>query len=248
MFGNNGHASNKSLVNGAFEEMQTSTRPQSRIANYHNSKRHLLGNQAGQVPPAWREQKQKDQGSKILLSRLPPDVGEVEVEENAFSQQELFQKTVGPLKEVFLIYNSQGRSKGMAIVTFQRSGDAAVARTKYDGKFIDGRRPIKIEIVVDTTNVTVNAPPVQTQPSLLGRLGAAALANPPLPTSQPGHVPNGNPAPQSPRKQRPVSSAPLAVAPRRRTKKGPRRVKKTLAQLDQEMDDYRATSFALNGK
>lgn len=54
--------------------------------------------------------------------------------------QELFRKTVGPLKEVFLIYNSQGRSKGMAVVAFQRSGDAAVARAKYDGKFIDGRK------------------------------------------------------------------------------------------------------------
>jgi len=52
--------------------------------------------------------------------------------------QELFRKTVGPLKESFLIYNSQGRSKGMAIVTFQRFGDAAVARAKYDGKIVDG--------------------------------------------------------------------------------------------------------------
>ena len=118
--------------------------------HYHSSKRHLLGNQAGHVPPAWRDQKQKDQGSKILLSRLPPDVGELEVEESSLLfpsrhplrrvLQELFRKTVGPLKEVFLIYNSQGRSKGMAIVSFQRSGDAAVARSKYDGKFIDGRK------------------------------------------------------------------------------------------------------------
>lgn len=53
--------------------------------------------------------------------------------------QELFRKTVGPLKDVFLIYNSQGRSKGMAIVAFQRPTDAAVARAKYDGKFVDGR-------------------------------------------------------------------------------------------------------------
>ncbi|KAI9567532.1 hypothetical protein HD554DRAFT_2107846 [Boletus coccyginus] len=104
-----------------------------RIANYHSPKRHLLGNQAGQVPPAWRDQKQKDHGSKILLSRLPPDVGELEVED-------LFRKTVGPLREAFLIYNPQGRSKGMAVVSFQRSGDAAVARAKYDGKFIDGRK------------------------------------------------------------------------------------------------------------
>ncbi|KAH0835905.1 hypothetical protein J3R83DRAFT_9800 [Lanmaoa asiatica] len=213
----------------------------SRIGNYHNSKRQLLGNQAGQVPPAWRDQKQKDQGSKILLSRLPPDVGELEVEENACPQQELFRKTVGPLKEVFLIYNSQGRSKGMALVSFQRSGDAAVARAKYDGKYIDGRRPIKIEIVVDSTHPAVSPPPAQTQPSLLGRLGGT-IVNPPLSIPPHNHVPNGTLAPPGPRKQRPVFSAPLAVTPRRRQKKGPRRVKKTLAQLDQEMEDYRAAA------
>lgn len=59
----------------------------------------------------------------------------------------------------------------MAVVTFQRPGDALIARTKYDGKIVDGRnciswsvsprskylragcvsvgRPIKIEIIVD---------------------------------------------------------------------------------------------------
>ena len=40
-------------------------------------------------------------------------------------------------KDAFIICNSQGRSKGMAIVTFQRLGDAAAAKAKYDGKFID---------------------------------------------------------------------------------------------------------------
>lgn len=58
--------------------------------------------------------------------------------EGAWRIQELFRKTVGPLKESFLIYNSAGRSKGMAVVTFQRPGDAAAARAKYDGKIVDG--------------------------------------------------------------------------------------------------------------
>lgn len=66
------------LIDQASMQRSASTR----IANYHSSKRHLLGNQAGQVPPAWRDQKQKEQGSKILLSRLPPDVGELEIEES----------------------------------------------------------------------------------------------------------------------------------------------------------------------
>ena len=46
---------------------------------------------------------------------------------------------MGPLRDAFLIYNNQGKSKGMAVVTFQRAGDAAVARAKYDGKIVDGR-------------------------------------------------------------------------------------------------------------
>ncbi|KIJ59391.1 hypothetical protein HYDPIDRAFT_100831 [Hydnomerulius pinastri MD-312] len=223
--------------------MHGQSKPLARINSYHNSKRHLLGNQTGQAAPAWRDQKPKDQGSKILLSRLPPDVGETEVEE-------LFKKTVGPLKEAFLIYNSQGRSKGMAVVVFQRAGDAAVARTKYDGKFIDGRRPIKIEIVVDSNNAVPTAPSSQTQPSLLNRLGNIVTVNAPPVISAPDHAPNGISAAKAQHAPRIAQNAPTAVVPRRRQKKGPRRVKKSIAQLDQEMEDYRsgADAFALNGK
>lgn len=61
-----------------------------------NSKRNLLGNRAGHAPPAWRNHgvavppratglgvvngKGKELGSKILLSKLPLDVGDKEVE------------------------------------------------------------------------------------------------------------------------------------------------------------------------
>lgn len=131
---------------------------------------------------------------------------------DAYPQQDLFRKTVGPLKEVFLIYNSQGRSKGMAVVSFQRPGDAAVARAKYDGKYIDGRkcplvvfleppprrrpgRPIKIEIVVDSTHPAVSSPRVETQPSLLDRLGGTAAASPPLFIPPHSRAPNGTLAP-----------------------------------------------------
>lgn len=53
--------------------------------------------------------------------------------------QQLFSKTVGPVKDAFIVYNSQARSKGMAVVSFQRSADAALARAKYNGKIVDGR-------------------------------------------------------------------------------------------------------------
>lgn len=106
-----------------------------RINAYHNSKRQLLGNQAGQAPPAWKKPsgsgQQAEHGSKVILSRLPADVSDEEVEN-------LFTKTVGPVKEVFIVYNSQGKSKGMAVVAFQRNKDAGIARAKFNGKIIDG--------------------------------------------------------------------------------------------------------------
>lgn len=98
-----------------------------------------MGSPAANVAPAWKvnaqaKKKQKlQEESKILLSRLPVDVGDAEVEE-------LFKKTVGPVKEAFIIYNSHAQSKGMAIATFQRPGDAAVAKAKFDGKYVDHSR------------------------------------------------------------------------------------------------------------
>lgn len=49
-------------------------------------------------------------------------------------------KTVGPVRDALLVYNNNGRSKGMGIVEFHRPGDAAVARQKYNGKTVDGRK------------------------------------------------------------------------------------------------------------
>lgn len=52
-----------------------------RLNAYHSPKRILLGGQASQVAPAWRDQKpMQDLGSKILLSSIPSDVGETEIE------------------------------------------------------------------------------------------------------------------------------------------------------------------------
>lgn len=60
-----------------------------RYNNYHSQKRQILGNQPGHAAPAWRAnnpagpasgKKAPEQGSKILLSRLPLDVLDDEVE------------------------------------------------------------------------------------------------------------------------------------------------------------------------
>lgn len=60
--------------------------------------------------------------------------------------QELFNKTVGPTNNVFLIFNSQGHPKGMAVVSFQRAADAALAKEKYNGKIVDGSMVLVITL------------------------------------------------------------------------------------------------------
>lgn len=59
--------------------------PNARVNSHHNAKRQLLGSPAAHVAPAWKinaqvKEKQRLEESKILLSRLPADVGELEVE------------------------------------------------------------------------------------------------------------------------------------------------------------------------
>ncbi|KAH9061105.1 hypothetical protein EDB87DRAFT_1611995 [Lactarius vividus] len=213
-----------------------------RLNAYHGTKRQLTGTSAGQVAPAWRstngaaaangstsplsKKAALQRGSKILLSNLPMDVAETEIDE-------LFKRTVGPIKEMFIIYNSQGRSKGMAVVTFQRATDAVSARSKYDGKVIDGRHKLKIELVTDTDEPLPEA--AKEQPSLLSRI--AGLRTRPASDPTPGNELSA-PPPQRPVKKHTISIA--VSSPKKRTKKGPKRVKKSLAQLDQEMEDYRA--------
>ncbi|KAH9922537.1 uncharacterized protein B0H18DRAFT_879310 [Fomitopsis serialis] len=126
--------------------------------------------------------------------------------------QILFAKTVGPVKDTFIVYNSQGKSKGMAVVAFAKPESAALAREKYNGKIVDGRRPIKIEIIKDDNEIP-SAAPEKKSLSLLERIGQTS------------------------------KSAKL------RTKKGPKRIQKqqqrkvvTAEQLDQEMEDYRAST------
>ncbi|KAK0489633.1 hypothetical protein EDD18DRAFT_1081211 [Armillaria luteobubalina] len=234
-----------------------------RYNTFHTPKQQVLGNNAGHAPPAWRvagssgahasigkgKQAASQAGSKILLSRLPVDVSEKEVEE-------LFRKTVGPLKDSFIVYNSQGKSKGMAIISFQKPGDAAVARSKYDGKFVDGRRPIKIEIISE------DLPPASvasTTPSLFDRIaGMKPIVNGTTPPTANGYpyfslfrikspVQNHALPRQVTAAASIVAGLPVPASPRRRLKKGPRRLKKQVAsksieQLDQEMEDYRAAA------
>jgi hypothetical protein len=52
--------------------------------------------------------------------------------------QELFAQTVGPVKNVTLTYDSNGKSKGLATVIFQKASDGAKAFQQYNNRLIDG--------------------------------------------------------------------------------------------------------------
>lgn len=106
----------------------------------------------------------------------------------------------------------------MAVVAFQRPGDAAVARSKYDGKFVDGReltsiqgfifvltastgyhslgRPIRIEIISDDVQPAASTSTPQQPLSLFSRIGLAPPSTPTGPRDRNGTT---SPAPIAPK-------------------------------------------------
>jgi len=85
---------------------------------------------------------------KILVSNLPFDVNEAQV-------RELFSSTVGPLKDCKLSFDANGKFTGTASVVFARGGDGTKAYSQYNGRLIDGKRPMKIEQVIKTAAPTL---------------------------------------------------------------------------------------------
>ncbi|KAF8954744.1 hypothetical protein BDZ97DRAFT_1862926 [Flammula alnicola] len=166
---------------------------------------------AAATNPATEGAKAVAQGSeKIIVSNLPGDVNEAQV-------KDLFSTTVGPLRDLTLHYDAGGRSKGVATVTFQKKGDGTKAFQQYNNRLIDGKRPMKIEIVVDPS-----------KPLPL----ASRVAPAPAPAT------NGTKA------QAPRTGAPRGRRPGR-GRGGARkseRPPKTAADLDAEMEDYTAAN------
>jgi len=150
---------------------------------------------------------------KIIVSNLPQDVNEAQV-------KELFHTTVGPLREVTLHYDAAGRSKGVATVLFSKKGDGNRAFQQYNNRLIDGRRPMKIEIVVDPSRP---APPATLASRVAPAPAAAAAAT---------AAPRGG-----------TTRARGAGGRRGRggRAKG-ERTPKTAADLDAEMEDYTASN------
>jgi len=150
---------------------------------------------------------------KIVVSNLPLDVNEAQV-------KELFQTTVGPLREVNLHYDANGRSKGVASVIFQKKWDGNKAYQQYNNRLIDGKRPMKIEVVVDPSRLAAT-------PSLASRVA---------PVENITVVTNGTQTARS-----------RGGVPRRGRRQGARkteRPQKTVEDLDAEMEDYTTSNAA----
>ncbi|GLB42222.1 putative RNA recognition motif containing protein [Lyophyllum shimeji] len=143
---------------------------------------------------------------KIIVSNLPIDVNEAQI-------KELFSQTVGPLKEVTLHYDHNGRSKGVAAVHFSRKGDGTKAFQQYNNRLIDGKKPMKIEIVV--------APGPPTLASRVAPAAAAAMTNGTTPRTGARAGRRGGRGGRAARKERP---------------------QKSVADLDAEMEDYTASN------
>ncbi|KDN42956.1 hypothetical protein RSAG8_06482, partial [Rhizoctonia solani AG-8 WAC10335] len=126
----------------------------------YSRNQRIIGPTAGRVPPAWRYQRPRasrvmheselvnlgggyarlprQEGSKIFISHLPPDVDDTDV-------NQLLTETIGPVIYAFVVYDIRGMTKMAAVASFMDPAHAAKAVELYNGKVIDGKEPIRVE-------------------------------------------------------------------------------------------------------
>ncbi|CDR99083.1 hypothetical protein, partial [Sporisorium scitamineum] len=158
-------------------------------------------------PPVVIPGRSGNTGSKIILSNLPLDVTEAQV-------KELFATTIGPLRKVAMSYRANGQSTGVCTVEFQRADDAGRAYTQYNNRLIDGKKPLKVEVVVDPSKVAA-------APAAAAKDAKGAAAG--------GAKGKGG---------RGAAGASARGRGRARGAKREARPKKTVEDLDAEMEDY----------
>jgi len=157
--------------------------------------------------------------SKIQVSNLPIDVTEVQI-------KEYFSTTVGSVKKVLLSYGPNGKSRGVATISFSRTDSAAKAAKELDGLKVDSR-PMKIEVLL----AAKEAPAPVAPKSLSDRVQKPAAKDKPKPATA-------------------TKGGAAAKGARGRGRGGRggkdgktgRAKPKTAEELDQEMADYFVTS------
>ncbi|CUA77536.1 hypothetical protein RSOLAG22IIIB_02551 [Rhizoctonia solani] len=197
----------------------------------------------------------QQEGSKIYISHLPPDVDDVDV-------NQLLTETIGPVIYAFVVYDIRGMTKMSAVASFLDPAHAAKAVELYNGKVIDGKEPIRVEQIGLNPKLRLgppmgprdnnNAPMGQGAKSLIDRVTQA-----PKPMSSLLHRVSARAAPLVTANTKPLPDRIQPAQPNgntngtthpppkpKRIKKGPKRLQKLtrisqLQQLEQEMDQYR---------
>ncbi|ORX52510.1 RNA-binding domain-containing protein [Piromyces finnis] len=119
------------------------TRIQSRRRRANGTDKISIGRRGNRDrKPLNRRERNKDDGSKILISNLAYGVTSKDL-------KELF-KDIGPVKSTAINFLPNGKSKGTGQVNFVRNNDAKRAINKYNNVELDGR-PMKIEMVLSST-------------------------------------------------------------------------------------------------
>ncbi|GAA6012564.1 hypothetical protein JCM11491_005435 [Sporobolomyces phaffii] len=168
-------------------------------------------------------------GDKIIVSNLPDDVNEQQI-------KELFHTTVGTVRSVNLSYNAQGKSKGIATIQFHKADSATAAYQQYNKRLIDGKRPMKVEIIVD--------------PSRAGRAPAASLTQRLAPAAPSATVAaaGGQAVQQARQPRQPGAGGRRGGGRGGRGARAEKRPAATVESLDQEMSDWQAqAATATNG-
>ncbi|QRV76061.1 RNA recognition motif protein [Ceratobasidium sp. AG-Ba] len=273
-------------MNSSYNRRGGAARAHSDYRSY-SARQRILGPTASRVPPAWRHgggspyqrprpapsheselvtmgggyaNLPQQEGSKIYISHLPPDVDDVDV-------KQLLTETIGPLIYSFIVCDSRGVTRMAAVASFVDPSHAAKAVELYNGKVIDGKEPIRVEqigfnpkarqlVSVPVTanggranNVASSSKP--TANSLLSRVSKAPA--PTVSTSLLDRVSARPIVTMPPKRPAPPVSTPMTtIAPnshappkgKRFVKKGPKRLQKVnqqtqLQQLEMEMDQYR---------
>ncbi|KAG9100088.1 hypothetical protein FRC06_004545 [Ceratobasidium sp. 370] len=158
------------------------TRAHSDYRSY-SARQKILGPTASRVPPAWKNGPSpyqrprqahflneselvnlgggyanlpQQEGSKIYISHLPADVDDLDV-------QQLLTETIGPLVYSFVVCDARGMTRMAAVACFVDPSHAAKAVELYNGKVIDGTRPIVVAPRKPThqasTSATSHPPP-----------------------------------------------------------------------------------------
>ncbi|GMF77544.1 unnamed protein product [[Candida] boidinii] len=135
---------------------------------------------------------------------------------NTDQKKEFFQSEIGPVKTAVLSYNSRGQSMGIATVIFAKPALAKKAVDKYNDSPIDSSNTkLKLELVIDPS---------------LKPLAARITPNVVRPVSNV----KANVKARLDKSKKPAARPAKKV----QQKKTQPRKKKTVEELDQEMEDY----------